>query len=232
MGFFDAIKGFGTSIFETLTQGVSAVAPSFVEAGAAALFQNLFPTQRPAGQQVFTQRAALGPMAQFQQQLGPLFLPGQTGGRGIFPPTFGQDVFRNVPAQPSPRLGLQQTRTAMPHFPSDTLNVTQALAPAIGLGLGALGAGLGAAGQFFDIPGVDLQLPFRADARTGGNAFFHGVGQVGQRPRSLIMQMNPSSGTPTFFRHAGRPIMFSGDRTLCKNIEKIARRAGRPRSRR
>jgi len=108
----------------------------------------------------------------------------------------------------------------MPHFPGDQFNVTQA-----GFQLAAGGNGLT---DFFDIPGIDLQLPFRADARTGGNAFFHGVGAVRQRPRSLIMQMNPSTGTPTFFRHAGRPIMFSGDKALCKKMDKLRR----PRSRR
>ena len=121
----------------------------------------------------------------------------------------------------------------MPHFPGDQFGVTQAAFPLAlpALGGAALGA-LGGALDFFDLPGVDLQLPFRPDARTGGTAFFNPVGARAQSPRSLIMVPNPSTGKPTFFRHAGRPIMFSGDRALCKRVEKIARRAGRPRSRR
>jgi len=214
MGFFDSIKGFGTSVFETLGRGVEAVLPSFIEAGATALFQNIFPQQRPAGSQVFAQRRpVLGPTAPLllppsARRQPPLLTPG--GVRQTFTPQG-----RTISVGGSP----------MPHFPGDQFGVTQAsfAVPALG------GNGLT---DFFDIPGIDLRSPFTADARTGGNAFFHGVGAVRQRPRSLIMQMNPSTGTPTFFRHAGRPIMFSGDRAICKGVEKIARRHARPRSRR
>lgn len=110
----------------------------------------------------------------------------------------------------------------MPHFPGDALNVTQAGFQVPGFAQQTL----------FDLPGIDLQLPFTADARTGGTPFFNPVGARAQSPRSLIMQLNPSTGKPTFFRHAGRPIMFSGDRALCKRIDKIARKAGRSRPRR
>jgi len=46
------------------------------------------------------------------------------------------------------------------------------------------------------------------------------------------MQLNPSTGTPTFFRHAGSPIMFTGDRAICKGVDKIVRRHARRRPRR
>lgn len=216
MGFFDSIKGFGTAVFETLGQGVQAVLPSFIEAGAGALFGSLFPQQQPAGSQVF-RRPALGPVQpRPRQQQGTFALP-------QLPPGSLQDVFARQPTRfptgfPQTR---PQARIAMPHFPGDPFQVTQ-----------ASGSPFARTADFFDLPGIDLQLPFTADARTGGTPFFHGAGQVGQRPRSLIMQLNPSTGTPTFFRHAGRPIMFSGDRTLCKRIDKIARRAGRSRPRR
>lgn len=111
----------------------------------------------------------------------------------------------------------------MPHAPSDPFSVTEA---------GFFGSPGFASPALFDLPGIDLQLPFRPDARTGGTQFFHGVGAVSQRPRKLIMQLNPSTGTPTFFRHAGRPIMFSGDRAICRGVEKIARRHSRRRPRR
>jgi len=214
MGFFDSIKGFGTSVFETLGRGVEAVLPSFIEAGAQALFSNVFPTQQPAGSQVFAQRRpALGPTS-------PLLLPPSTR---RFPDTRGFDP------TPTPFRGefvpaiLPGGSSAMPHFPSDRLGgVTQA-----GFQLAQ-----GSALDLFDIPGIDLQLPFRADARTGGTPFFLPSRTVGNRPRSLIMVPNPSTGAPTFFKHAGRPILFSGDLRAAKLVNKIARRARRASPRR
>ena len=121
----------------------------------------------------------------------------------------------------------------MPHFPGDQFGVTQAAFPLAlpALGGAALGA-LGGALDLFDIPGIDLQLPFRADARTGGTPFFLPSRTVGNRPRSLIMVPNPSTGSPTFFKHAGRPILFSGDLRAAKLVNKIARRARRASPRR
>lgn len=218
MGFFDSIKGFGTSVFETLGAGFQAIAPSFIEAGANALFTNLFPNQQPGGSRVF--RPPLGPAA-------PLLLPPGASRPAVRAlPT--QQPFQTFGPQPRPTV-FPGGAPAMPHFPGDALNVTQAAFPV----LPAAASGVaGAALDFFDLPGIDLRLPFTADARTGGTPFFNPVGARAQSPRSLIMQLNPSTGKPTFFRHAGRPIMFSGDRALCKRVDKIARRAGRSRPRR
>jgi len=112
----------------------------------------------------------------------------------------------------------------MPHFPSDRLNVSQAAFPALGVQQAEF--------DLFDLPGIDLQLPFRADARTGGTPFFLPSRAVGNRPRSLIMVPNPSTGAPTFFKHAGRPILFSGDFRAAKLVNKLARRARRSSPRR
>lgn len=211
MGFFDSIKGFGTSVFETLGEGVQAVLPSFIEAGASALFQNLFPQQQPAGEQVFRrQRPALGPTA-------PLLLPPATR---RFPDTrsFDPTLRRAVTGVAGRTVVLPGGSSVMPHFPSDRLGgVTQA-----GFDLPAV----------FDIPGIDLQLPFRADARTGGTPFFLPSRTVGNRPRSLIMVPNPSTGAPVFFKHAGRPILFSGDLRAAKLVRRIASRARRAAPRR
>ena len=38
---------------------------------------------------------------------------------------------------------------------------------------------------------------------------------------------NPSTGKEVFFRNVGQPILFSGDLTVCKRVEKVARRARR-----
>lgn len=216
MGFFDSIKGFGTSVFETLGRGVEAVLPSFIEAGAQALFSNVFPQQRPAGSQVFaTRRPALAPTA-------PLLLPSDARrfpATRNFQPNVNQFQFQGrVPAPVS----LPGGSTAMPHFPGDAQNVTQA-----GFQLAQ-----GSALDIFDLPGIDLQLPFRADARTGGTPFFLPSRTVGNRPRSLIMVPNPSTGAPVFFKHAGRPILFSGDLRAAKLVNRIARRARRASPRR
>lgn len=45
----------------------------------------------------------------------------------------------------------------------------------------------------------------------------------------LFVVANPVTGTPTWFKPAGRPILFSGDLTACKRVQKIARRARRGR---
>ncbi len=220
MGFFDSIKGFGAGVFDVLTQGVQAVLPSFIEAGAGALFGGLFPNQRPAGSQVF-RRPVLGPTAGV-----PLLLPPgssrQLPGSFVDPGRFQQNFF---PASqpfsqvfPQAAQPFQLSRGAqMPHFPGDALNVTTA-----GFDLPAI----------FDIPGIDLQLPFRPDARTGGTPFFLPTRTVGNRPRSLIMVPNPSTGAPTFFKHAGRPILFSGDFRAAKLVRKLASRAKRSSPRR
>jgi hypothetical protein len=49
------------------------------------------------------------------------------------------------------------------------------------------------------------------------------------RPSSLVIVTNPVTGKPTFFKHAGRPILFSGDLRAAKRVQKIARRAARKR---
>ena len=59
-------------------------------------------------------------------------------------------------------------------------------------------------------------------------ALFRAVGEHA-RPLPLIMQMNPVSGQPTFWRHVGRPLLFSGDLRIAKTVDKVARRARRKR---
>lgn len=49
------------------------------------------------------------------------------------------------------------------------------------------------------------------------------------RPSPLIMVPHPETGAPVFFKHAGRPVLFSGDLTAAKRVSKLARRARRGR---
>ena len=198
MGFFDSIKGFAAGAVDLLSSGFQAIAPSFLEAGAGALFSSIFPGQQPAGSQVF-RRPALGPVQ------APRIPPTAT-----FQP-FGSFVDAPIPV---PR-GL----IAMPHAPTDKFGVTTAGGPFV-------------TQAEFDLPFIDLQSPVVRDARSGGNAFFRGAGVVGNRPRSLIIVPNPTTGAPTFFKHAGRPILFSGDFRAAKLVHKLARRARRASPRR
>lgn len=50
-------------------------------------------------------------------------------------------------------------------------------------------------------------------------------------PLSLISQPSPSTGRTHYWRHVGQPIMFSGDVSHCRRVNKLlakqARRAGR-----
>ena len=51
--------------------------------------------------------------------------------------------------------------------------------------------------------------------------------QLSARPLPLIMASNPVTGRITFWKHVGRPILFSGDLATCKRVNRIARRARR-----
>ena len=81
--------------------------------------------------------------------------------------------------------------------------------------------------QIFDIPGIDLQLPFRPDE----GQFFRPTA-TSIRPVSLIQVTHPQTGAPVFFKHAGRPILFSGDLRAAKMVHRLARRARRASPRR
>jgi len=47
---------------------------------------------------------------------------------------------------------------------------------------------------------------------------------IGARAHSLLMAQSPT-GAITFFRHVGKPILFSGDARICRSVRKSARRA-------
>ncbi len=45
------------------------------------------------------------------------------------------------------------------------------------------------------------------------------------RPQQLVMQPNPATGRMHFWRHVGSPILYSGDVSHCKTVERILGRA-------
>jgi len=80
----------------------------------------------------------------------------------------------------------------------------------------------------FDIPGFDIRSPIAAQGMGG-------VGGLGSmtmfRPTmagasaQTFMTANPVTGRTTWFRPAGRPILWSGDIACAKRVQKVARRA-------
>lgn len=85
------------------------------------------------------------------------------------------------------------------------------------------------AGLFPLLPG--LQQFFGGGDQVAAGTFFR-PGMTVARPVPLILQVNPATGRPTFWRHVGVPILFSGDLTACNRVARIAKRARRSTGRR
>jgi len=86
---------------------------------------------------------------------------------------------------------------------------------------GALVAsGLGALGRAI--------LPAFGGAAAGAGALMldAALSPRGRGMPRLIMQTTPA-GNPTWYRHVGQPVLFSGDLATCKRVRKIAGRARR-----
>ncbi len=94
----------------------------------------------------------------------------------------------------------------------------------------ALPGGLSLGPESISIPnplsGMDLTPGFRISDCPGTSPF--GASRAGARPQLFFMQ-NPTSGRITWFRPAGRPILFSGDVSAAKRVRKVAARARRAR---
>lgn len=48
---------------------------------------------------------------------------------------------------------------------------------------------------------------------------------IGYRAKSIVPAINPGSGTMTYFRHVGQPVLFAGDARICRAVRKKARKA-------
>ena len=228
MGFFDSMKGFLGGVGDLIGGVVaSPVGQQFLGAGLNLGFEKLFGTQsrqapsfNPGGS--FAQFGGLQlpqfqfpqqqfPQQQFPQQQFPVQQPFRdpTGGALRFGPQ-ANAPFGTVP-QPQPQFGGGQ----MPAF------------------VDARFQGGGVMPAAFDIPGFDLRSPIVAQG-AGGNtcASMFRPNQLSITPNSLVMVPNPQTGAPVFFKHAGKPILFSGDLRAAKMVHKLARRARRASPRR
>ena len=216
MGFFDTISGAGRallggvqSIVGTLGDVVTATAPIFGPPLAQAL------AQRVAGGgalPTFAPRPVQGFAPQFDPRLlqpgfgGQFRAPAPTPFRSVLPFAPGVPV---APGFSGPQAGGFQLAS----FPSG------------GFIPGISGGGFQTAG--FDLPFIDI-------TRQGGGATLSALtspflpSMAGARAQPFVAP-NPVTGKITWFRPAGRPILWSGDLTTCKRVNRIARRARRAR---
>ncbi len=111
----------------------------------------------------------------------------------------------------------------MAAFPSDRFD------PTLGGFALARGGVRQVQGGAFDIPGIDLQLPFRSELACPPVPMFRQGTSV--RPIPLILVPHPETGAPVFYKHAGRPILFSGDLAASRKVARVARLARRSRPR-
>ena len=85
--------------------------------------------------------------------------------------------------------------------------------------------------------GLGLDLPFLDVVSQGGGSQLQAMTtpwrrtMAGAAPQPFISQ-NPVTGRTTWFKPAGRPILWSGDLTACKRVGRIATRARRARGKR
>ena len=243
MGFADTMAGLGRGILAGIESVASQVFPAFVEAGAGFLIQKAFPgatASLPAGRgpvqipprqppPTIPRRLPAGG-GTLQQQID---VAAAEGTRGAFTTPesrfsvpaitdFFGDLFRTgIPFPVVPPTLPQVFPTTFPDlgtFPTRTLpGGTTTMPPFVDSKMG-VGAGV-------------LQLPSTAGFAGGCPSLFS-AGGMSARPISMFMVPNPVTGKPTFFKHAGRPILFSGDLRACKTVNRIAARARRVRGRR
>jgi hypothetical protein len=197
--------------------------------------------QASTGQQFFAPPGGTGPPQTFG---APGFLgappPGVRGGGPAF---FGvpQTSFPNVPrgsfaAQQTNAPSLLASLGGGGGLPGTPVLGSSFAAPALGALGGLLGRGAASVGGVIarnpvisgTVGGVLAGEALDAFQNGGGTAFFRQT-MSGARAIPLVMIPNPVTGAPTFFKHAGRPILFSGDLTAAKRVNKLAMRARRKR---
>jgi len=244
VGFADSLAGLGRGLLAGLESVAGQILPQFIQAGSQFLVQKAFPGQSaslPPGmspirflptrvptpqQQLPFGIRATQPQGTLQQQID-----AASRERGIVPVGFGQredprfqlpNLFQDIPfAQTFEDLVRAGFPPTLPDifprgiFPSAAGGPTMPAAPSSRTEM--VGGGV-------------LQLPSTAGFAGGCPSLFS-AGGMSARPVSMFMVPNPVTGKPTFFKHAGRPILFSGDLRACKTVNRIAARARRSRGR-
>lgn len=208
--FFGGVADFTTSIIGAGLQLAPTVLPILAGFGVVprevgAVFDPRFANQ-PAGQAPFNPNRGTalpgGAVAPFptQPQINP-FARNLPGAAPVGFPTGRPSAAPFAPAG-----------VAMPVFAQDRTGFTNA-----GFSLPAL-------------PGIPFVDVVPQGAGPGCNAlmapFTQSSGAVALRAQPFVAA-NPGTGKLTWFKPAGRPILWSGDLTACKRVGKIAARARR-----
>lgn len=237
MGFADSLAGLGRGLLAGLESVAGQVIPQFIQAGSQFLAEKAFPGQTaslPPGmgpvrrpqlpaRVPFPQRQLPAGQGTLQQQIDAATREGRPGIVSREDPRFQlPNLFQDVPFA---QTALDVIRAGFPPTLPDIL--PRGIIPPIGgptmpPAPSSRTEVVPSAGQFALGP-----APF-----AGGCPSLFSAGGMSARPVSMFMVPNPVSGKPTFFKHAGRPILFSGDLRACKTVNRIAARARRVRGRR
>ncbi len=212
MGFLDSLRGIGRALGGVLETGIETFGPALVQAGSQFLVNKAFPgasASLPPSRSFFFPPTVSRTFQQFDRP-GPLRLP-----PGGFAPAPRPSFLPFLPGGATPT-GFTGQRAQLLNVAAQRRQPVPAFSDFRTAG--------------FDIPGFDIVSPFQAQG-TACPQFF-APGGMTARPVSLIMVPNPATGKPTFYRHAGRPILFSGDLQVAKRVDRLARRARRSRPRR
>jgi hypothetical protein len=215
MGFFDSFKtGIGAfgDFLGDITGAALGAAPTIIP-----LLQStgVIPQVQPSA--INTSRGpGAGPLGQSRNPYYPNYgrtaLPGgapvQPYQQNPFPGPVGFSA--GLPTnQPTSPYGV----VPMPSFPAQRGGFTNAA-------FGLPGQGLA---QGFDLPFIDI-VPQGQGVSGIGSPW--ASGRCGARAQAFLAT-NPTSGASTWFKPAGKPILWSGDLTACKRVGKIAARARR-----
>jgi len=202
MGFFDSLNGIGRAIGGALESVAQTVLPVFAQAGTQFLLQKAFPGQSaslPFGVPPIRFPQGDRPRAPFPGELpfgtppiAPRQLPTGVFGRQTSQfPVF--DPFSRGPGAPPPFFPTP-TRTTIPQLPILPGGRQVAHFPTSQDVSGVSPVG-------FNIPGIDLQLPFRTEPGGIGCPSLFRTGGMSARPVSMFMVPNPVSarGPPDSF---------------------------------
>ena len=206
------IKGFGSVVGDIFETGVEVLGPPLLTAGAQALFQQLIP-----GGTIPQARGAVPQPIRASNVLG--FDP-----RLLQQPFPAQPVRQALPflpqtTQPRPTQfgGFQQVSS----FPSG--GVVPGVSPA-SFQIG------GAQSAAFDLPFIDIVPQGVGQTFAALSSPFRPT-MAGAAANTFVVP-NPVTGRATWFKPAGRPLIWSADLVACRRVGKLAARARRVTGRR
>ncbi len=127
------------------------------------------------------------------------------------------------------------------------LGFSPSLAPAIGAGTGILNQllpggfqvpALLGMGELITSPGttgggIFSEIGERLTGAVAGRGSMFAYGQTRARALPMLEAVHPETGKVHYWRHMGRPILFTGDMAVCKRVNRVRGKLnrGRPRPR-